>query len=101
MKTQLFVAAIAVSLVAGSPGAAAPQSKPGMALHGCQPLRHLIKAGRRGLEARGAALDLAGVQGGDRGQVAPDRISQLKTHRKQGAGQARSQPLSMAQTAKA
>jgi uncharacterized membrane protein len=31
MKTQLFVAAIAVSLVAGSPGVAAAQSKPGMA----------------------------------------------------------------------
>ena len=31
MKTHLFVAAIAVSLVAGSPGAAAAQSRPGMA----------------------------------------------------------------------
>lgn len=31
MKTHLFVAAIAVSLVAGAPGAAAAQSKPGMA----------------------------------------------------------------------
>ncbi|MEY4555836.1 MAG: hypothetical protein RL093_955 [Pseudomonadota bacterium] len=31
MKTHLFVAAIAVSLVAGSPGVAAAQSKPGMA----------------------------------------------------------------------
>ncbi len=30
MKTHLFVAAIAVSLVAGSPGVAAAQSKPGM-----------------------------------------------------------------------
>ena len=30
MKTPLFVAAIAVSLVAGSPGVAAAQSKPGM-----------------------------------------------------------------------
>ena len=31
MKTHLIVAAIAVSLVAGSPGVAAAQSKPGMA----------------------------------------------------------------------
>ena len=31
MKTHLFVAALAVSLVAGSPGVAAAQSKPGMA----------------------------------------------------------------------
>jgi len=31
MKTQLFVAAIAVSLVAASPGVVAAQSKPGMA----------------------------------------------------------------------
>ncbi|MDQ3125861.1 MAG: DUF1036 domain-containing protein [Pseudomonadota bacterium] len=31
MKTHLFVAAIAVSLVAGTPGVAAAQSKPGMA----------------------------------------------------------------------
>lgn len=31
MKTHLFVAAVAVSLVAGSPGVASAQSKPGMA----------------------------------------------------------------------
>jgi hypothetical protein len=43
-------------------------------------LRHIFRAGRCGLEGRGAAHDLAGLEGGHRRQVAVDGVAKDEAH---------------------
>ena len=51
-----------------------------MASHGFEPFPHLRQTGCLRLEGRGATLDLAGVEGGHRRQVAVDGVAKDEAH---------------------